>query len=337
MKNYAFSNIWIIGILAVILAVGIFAWQYFGVQKQQTKSSEQQKTQDETANWKTYEWVNNFNKISFEYPPNWVVEKEYYSTPVMQINGEQPKNVGLLIYPQNDKTNYIHIDGRQNSCDPSENHAKCSSIQGHIIFTDSKNLDILKIFDQMLSTFKFTDQNQTTDTSNWKTYKNDTYGFEVKYPVDTRVSETSNYTLPFSNTDKDIIVAIQSINKNYPRSLTGLNVFANSDVANCLALQGGEKNIGTKSINGVTFSIFGENLQDDAMGGLRSLYNLYRFIHGNMCYSISSSVFWRDVQTLHDDTDMIAPTAQELQEQQTWIQTQQQLNNQVLSTFQFLK
>lgn len=36
------------------------------------------------------------------------------------------------------------------------------------------------IFDQMLSTFKFTDSQ--VDTSEWKIYHNDKYGFEIKYP-----------------------------------------------------------------------------------------------------------------------------------------------------------
>ena len=39
------------------------------------------------------------------------------------------------------------------------------------------DLDIEKVFDQILSTFKF-----LPDISNWKTYKNEDYGFEFKYP-----------------------------------------------------------------------------------------------------------------------------------------------------------
>jgi len=37
------------------------------------------------------------------------------------------------------------------------------------------------ILDQMLSTFKFTGTS-TNETANWKTYKNEEYGFEIKYP-----------------------------------------------------------------------------------------------------------------------------------------------------------
>ena len=35
---------------------------------------------------------------------------------------------------------------------------------------------------QILSTFKFTDSNSTTDTSSWKTYTNSTLGISLKYP-----------------------------------------------------------------------------------------------------------------------------------------------------------
>ena len=38
------------------------------------------------------------------------------------------------------------------------------------------------IFDQILSTFKFIDQNSTTDTTNWKTYISSKFSFSVKYP-----------------------------------------------------------------------------------------------------------------------------------------------------------
>ncbi len=39
-------------------------------------------------------------------------------------------------------------------------------------------------FDKILSTFKFTDQNQSNETANWKTYTNSKYGFTFKYPSD---------------------------------------------------------------------------------------------------------------------------------------------------------
>ncbi len=50
----------------------------------------------------------------------------------------------------------------------------------------SPNQDIKSFFRQILSTFKFT---EPADTSDWQTYKNEQYGFEVKYPKDWTFSE----------------------------------------------------------------------------------------------------------------------------------------------------
>lgn len=172
----------LVGIIIIIVATviifgGVFCYQYFLISIQPVVQT------DQTAVWKTYEWTKNLDKIFFEYPFNWIVEKEYYSTPLMQTNGEQPENIGLFIYPQNNKSNNIHIGGRQNSCDASENHSRCISKEGHIIFTDSKNQKTLEIFDLFLTTVQIFQENQTVG---WKTYKNDEYGFEFKYPIDWR-------------------------------------------------------------------------------------------------------------------------------------------------------
>lgn len=49
----------------------------------------------------------------------------------------------------------------------------------------------LDILTDILSSFKFIDP-----TANWKTYKNDTYGFEMKYPSDWQVREESTVSNP---------------------------------------------------------------------------------------------------------------------------------------------
>ena len=149
----------IIILWAIVALGGALTYSHFAIKDLESKSVTgliNQTTIDQTAGWKTYEWKFYKNIISFKYPANWVVEKEYYLTPAQQITGESPNNIGLFIYPKNNKLDNIHIAGRQNSCDKSQKHTKCISNEAYdVIFTDSKNAEILKIFEQMLSTFKF--------------------------------------------------------------------------------------------------------------------------------------------------------------------------------------
>lgn len=57
----------------------------------------------------------------------------------------------------------------------------------HIIIVYSANDST---FDQILATFKFTDQNQTLDTANWKTYTNTKLEIIFKYPHEWKTEES---------------------------------------------------------------------------------------------------------------------------------------------------
>ncbi|MFH1575347.1 MAG: hypothetical protein ABIB55_00145 [Candidatus Nealsonbacteria bacterium] len=64
MENQAFSKILILVILIVLAGGAIFAWQYFGVQKEETPG---EIVEDETADWQTYAGP---YPIHFSYPEN---------------------------------------------------------------------------------------------------------------------------------------------------------------------------------------------------------------------------------------------------------------------------
>jgi hypothetical protein len=55
--------------------------------------------------------------------------------------------------------------------------------------------------DQILSTFRFVG---ATDTSTWQTYRNDEFGFEVKYPLQWEQSFPSNAIVSFKHGDENI-------------------------------------------------------------------------------------------------------------------------------------
>jgi len=135
-----------------------------GVMKEDCKNFGIGVTEDETTNWKTYQW----NNLEFKYPPTWTVEKTYYQTPAQQAGGESPENIGLAIFPGIKATgnDFIFIGGHQVSCDPSENHTKCQFISSisDFIYTDSNNPDILEVFDQMLSTLRLIDTSKCSST-----------------------------------------------------------------------------------------------------------------------------------------------------------------------------
>ena len=66
MNKQAFSKIWILIIFIVFVAGGIFAWQYLGAPEEKTK--------DETADWKTY--TNTTYGYLIKYPSNLFTQDE---------------------------------------------------------------------------------------------------------------------------------------------------------------------------------------------------------------------------------------------------------------------
>ena len=65
----------------------------------------------------------------------------------------------------------------------------------------------ISILDGVVSTFKFIDQTQTLDTSNWKTYINSEWGFQIKYPSNYKLSTDGSGTniAPFISSEYVVI------------------------------------------------------------------------------------------------------------------------------------
>ncbi len=216
----------IFGVLIILAAGGIFAWQYFGGQKIEIK--------DETADWKTYS--DNESGFFIKYPTNWgaydsktgpcagvfgymvgygtvlinrpekVDSKNCLETPEgSTLHGGPDLKISVSALAPLPTTNPfgtsnpITIDGENGVIEIVTEkekmlrepfaaiHVNHQMRRFDLYFpnTDySGNHDA--IFDQILSTFKFTDQ-----TANWKTYTNTIYGYVLKYPENFYFEESS--------------------------------------------------------------------------------------------------------------------------------------------------
>jgi hypothetical protein len=67
------------------------------------------------------------------------------------------------------------------------------------------------IFFQILSTLRFTEK---ADTSTWKTYRNEEYGFEFKYPLDFTIFEGDSYQLQGAKNELVDVFSVQIINNS---------------------------------------------------------------------------------------------------------------------------
>ena len=175
-------------ILGVVIgASGLWAYQKYSpfLNKQpvnQTASTSMPTpTSDPTANWKTY--TNTKYYFSFKYPSEWI-----------DVTDQRSKELDRECRLKTDRNEFIN-GTLLDKVDPSfieRPWSKQYSIAGGkavlITYTDdlgpgSKGGSIdLVTFNQVLSTFKFTDS--TSDVTNWKTYTDPNFGFTFKYPSD---------------------------------------------------------------------------------------------------------------------------------------------------------
>lgn len=213
MKNLKFqkgiSPIIAVILLAVILIGG--GAYYFG--QQQVKQISKPSVADETAKWKTY--TNDRYKYEFKYPATHDIaafgNNEVEISPVISVclKGDC---AFFSVNSYEDKNNLSITDWLMN-IRPDLYNAKTDSKQDIIInnydaIKISRELDVSyylihnsnindigfgyssKLGAQILSTFKFTNQNQTIDASTWKTYTNTQYGFSIKYPEELETIKT---------------------------------------------------------------------------------------------------------------------------------------------------
>ncbi|MEK7658314.1 MAG: HEPN domain-containing protein [Patescibacteria group bacterium] len=185
-------------------------------------------------------------------------------------------------------------------------------------------------------------QNQPDQTASWKTYTNDNYGFEIKYPsgyiiYDNKEKESTFYTYQVSQ-----ILAIKSEKENYI-DWSNIRILAGNssgDLQKCLKnpnFTDSRDIVNTKIINGEKFYTSYEG-GDSAMGGARGFVIYNHIVRNNVCYILASEVYWHEVGyggVINNGVSDATPeqTAGQLKA----VQYKKQILNQIISTFNFTK
>ena len=159
-----------------------------------------------TADWKTYE--DKSGQYSFQYPAEWNLSSEE--------TANDPKKVEVKLHFTEEGNQYQFMIAQGGSGGPiSDKIEDARATYGGKQFTkktwikngkpilislipdkadifnhieislpSGNNQKYVSLFDQILSTFKFTDSAQSIDTSDWKTIKSPLSGYTIKYPSD---------------------------------------------------------------------------------------------------------------------------------------------------------
>ena len=189
---------------------------------------------DETANWKTY--TNNQYGFKIKYPKDWDV-KDWPEANVPTLSSTQFPGVMIEIVelelPELPSTKLLEegsprigiISESEKNIEIDELKARQwdTNIPGIVTFIERgsgsifsielynfKDLDVERIYNRMLSTFRFIRLEEVKDeTTNWKTYRNEAYDFEMKYPQDWdyAIIEIPNNPIMFA--PQDIIIKVK--------------------------------------------------------------------------------------------------------------------------------
>ncbi len=214
--------------------------------------------------------------------------------------------------------------------------------------TKPKNIDYIKAFDQILSTFRFTNQNAISPTASLQTYTNTQYGFSFRYPtiLELKSSEevTKNGGFDYIPLCSETALVTCLYLPSGTASDTTNNDFTGASLAvgtidasqqDCLDYKDNARlqqyhlwPITQKEINGIQFSTV---TMDGAAAGHQSTDTSYRTFTKNTCFDMTVQVNTESASTNTPEgqAGKIKPFSQVNR------QNVETIFNQILATFRF--
>lgn len=185
---------------------------------------------DEAANWKTY--TNTMGMYQISYPTSWTAKALVANTPnaellpttqivqllnnetasitIQKFTGQQPYDPSTEalfgnLYSATSTQKTFDKNGNISQAFAVINKSDNSYIKLELNYPSNLEAQVY----QILSTFTFTDSAASVDTSNWKTYTNSVYKYEILFPPELKLAEASYDGRPATNLSSGITIGKQ--------------------------------------------------------------------------------------------------------------------------------